>query len=402
MKRMILACAIAAGWSWGLPGLSLAKDTLELVETVPVETSLDDPSLRSAHDVWLEMIDGAELSLDLAQFYVSPKEGGTGRLTVVLNAIRRAAARGVNVRLLVDAKFARRYPQALRELDAVNGVQVRKWDLNKLNGGVLHAKYFLVDRRSLYLGSQNFDWRALEHIQELGVRVDSEALAADLSKVFEDDWRRALGEQVSKSSVHKGRNIPLEFGKQTVYGQIVATPNTLLPSGIGSELDRMTQALRGAKTKIRLQLLSYAVKGYDGQAWSHMDQLLRDAAKRGVLVEIMLADWSKKPPKVEAIQALAAVPNISIKFITIPPWSGGHIPFARVVHAKYMTVDSHWSWIGSSNFSGDYFLNCRNVGLMVRGRGMVQELDRWFHRVWVSSYAELVDPDTTYTPPRIK
>jgi hypothetical protein len=29
--------------------------------------------------------------------------------------------------------------------------------------GVLHAKYFVVDGREAYLGSQNFDWRALAH-----------------------------------------------------------------------------------------------------------------------------------------------------------------------------------------------------------------------------------------------
>src|SRR5512140_1591724 len=41
----------------------------ELVESVPIETTLDHPELRDASDVWLDMIAGAHTSIDLAQFY---------------------------------------------------------------------------------------------------------------------------------------------------------------------------------------------------------------------------------------------------------------------------------------------------------------------------------------------
>ena len=45
------------------------------------------------------------------------------------------------------------------------------------DGGVLHSKAMVVDREVVFLGSANFDWRALEHIQELGALVHSEPLA---------------------------------------------------------------------------------------------------------------------------------------------------------------------------------------------------------------------------------
>ena len=44
---------------------------------------------------------------------------------------------------------------------ALPGAESRLFDVGKAWGGVLHAKYFLVDDDGLYLGSQNFDWRAL-------------------------------------------------------------------------------------------------------------------------------------------------------------------------------------------------------------------------------------------------
>ena len=64
-------------------------------------------------------------------------------------------------------------------------VEVHRLDLAP---GVLHAKYFVVDGRDAYLGSQNFDYRSLEHIFEIGVHTDSPAVATGLERVFESDW----------------------------------------------------------------------------------------------------------------------------------------------------------------------------------------------------------------------
>ena len=44
---------------------------IELVETAPIETTLDHADIPNAADVWLEMIGGAKRSIDLAEFYVS-------------------------------------------------------------------------------------------------------------------------------------------------------------------------------------------------------------------------------------------------------------------------------------------------------------------------------------------
>ena len=52
---------------------------------------------------------------------------------------------------------------------------------------------------------------------------------------------------------------------------------------------------------------------------------------------------------VEAIQALSRVPGVSARFLDIPAWSGGFVPFARVANAKYMVVDGARAWIGTSS-----------------------------------------------------
>ena len=365
----------------------------QFAESVPVETALDDPAFPDAADVWLEMIGGAKTSIDIAQFYVAPGEGN--RLRPVLDAIEAAAARGVAVRLVADAKFAQTYPKTLDALDALDGIEVRRYDMKPLTGGVLHAKYFIVDRTTAWIGSQNFDWRSLEHIQELGARFALPEVVEPLGRVFELDWGLAGGgvRPLTAPTPVPDTPAPIRF---------VASPQTLLPSGVPWDLPLLVRALDGAKTRIRVQLLSYALIGYDGQYWDELDRALRRAAARGVEVQMLLANWNQKTPKVEAIQSLAVMPNIDVRFVTIPPWSGGFVEFARVVHSKYLVVDEDWAWLGTSNWSRDYFHASRNVGVIFEGLEAARALHGYFERLWTSPYAAEVDPGRTYESPRIK
>src|ERR1051325_10496352 len=78
---------------------------VQLGETRPIETMLGDGSLPPALDGWVEMIQGARQEVDLELFCLSTKSGEA--LDPVLDEIGRAAARGVRVRLLLDAGMHR-------------------------------------------------------------------------------------------------------------------------------------------------------------------------------------------------------------------------------------------------------------------------------------------------------
>src|SRR5678816_2321717 len=111
--------------------------------------------------VWLDMIGAARSSIDLGQFYASNQQ--PSRLEPVVRALEAAVARGVRVRFLAELGFVKTYPDTLERL-ARAGAQVRHLDLKPTPGGILHAKYFIVDDREAFFGSQNFDYRSLEHI----------------------------------------------------------------------------------------------------------------------------------------------------------------------------------------------------------------------------------------------
>lgn len=75
----------------------------ELVQSAPVETNLAVPGIRETSQVWTEMINSAQKSIDLEEFYIYTKKGTA--LDPVMAALESAAARGVQVRLIVDQSF---------------------------------------------------------------------------------------------------------------------------------------------------------------------------------------------------------------------------------------------------------------------------------------------------------
>ena len=368
-----------------------------LVETAPAETTLDHADIADAKDVWPQMLASARKSLDIAQFYVSDAPGK--RLGPVLKAVEAAAGRGVRVRVLAEDDFYKAYPEALERLAKVPNVSVRRYQVKPLMGGILHAKYFVVDRERAYLGSQNFDWRSLEHIQELGVQIAQPQVVQALSDVFETDWWLASGgDRTARVRTVEGSAFPVQAGDAKLT--LVADPKGWLPDESLWSLPRLVALIDSAKRNVRVQVLTYQARGKGGR-FRELEEALQRAAARGVKVELMVADWSQRPAVLEGLKALHAPPGLTVKLVTIPQWSGGFIPYARVVHAKYLVVDGRAAWIGTSNWERGYFYEGRNVGLIVEGGALPLRLEQLFAELWSGPYAQALDPARSYPAPRI-
>lgn len=44
---------------------------------------------------------------------------------------------------------------------------MRKVNLGKLTNGTLHSKFWIVDRKHVFIGSANMDWRAITEVKLL-------------------------------------------------------------------------------------------------------------------------------------------------------------------------------------------------------------------------------------------
>lgn len=372
-----------------LLAIAACAPSIELIKSVPSETDFDQSTWQSAGALWPQMIARAKHKIDVAQFYVVRSDAGKDALSTVLEALIAAAQRGVAVRLLADEAMVGVYPQELERL-AQKGIVVRRIDLRPLTGGVLHAKYFVVDDREAFVGSQNFDWRSLEHIHELGVHLRSPVLARALTAVFDSDWALAAGQPappIAPASV-----ITRESG-EALRIDLVASPQKMSPEAAW-ELPAIVEMITNAQRSVRIELLVYRGPGEADRdtPMARIEQALIAAAARGVRVEILFSDWMLRDSHKQGLRGLRDRPGITVKIVTIPRSSKGDIPFARLIHAKYLAVDESRFWVGSSNWEDRYFLRSRNIGVRVESPRLCREVEQHFDALWTSPYATPLPP----------
>lgn len=384
LLAIIALAAVPANAAFSVPGY-------ELVYSYPVETTLDEPDMRLAQDVWPEMFDSAKKRIDIEQFYVTPSTGEP--LEASLQALERAAKRGVKIRVLLEKKFEKNSLDGIARLKSIPGLELRILDWSSVQGaGIIHAKFFVVDSTRAYVGSQNFDWRSLKHIHEMGLAVSDGPVVADIQKVFEHDWAEPQtgGEATSPDGDRSGR------------GYLVASPWRHNPAGVGDSESELVRVIGEAKDEILVQNLEYLPLTYarPPRFYGVIDNALRAAAVRGVKIKLLLSHWTTEEPGVKHLQSLAVLPGIEVRVITIPEVKSGRIPFARVAHSKYMIVDGKALWLGTSNWHGGYYDDSRNLELIVKDEAIAARAAAVQKHLWDSAYAAPLEMTKAYPKPR--
>ncbi len=393
---------------FALVNICLSQSVFQIVESVPAETILEESKLPRATDVWIDMIKSARKTIDMETFYIANEKNEP--LEKVIAEIISAANRGVIVRIMIDEKFFERYPESTKEFDSIKNITLKKIPFGKIAGGVMHAKYFVVDGIDLFLGSQNFDYRALKHIHEIGVRVKNKDLASMFLRIFETDWTLCDGYStdnkkeliaVTNDIIYTSKNM-LSISDD-VYGSVklypAFSPNKLVNKGFAKEEAELIKFIKNAKDHLFINYYSYSTKGTNKKTqYLKIDNEIRKAAGRGVEVKIVFSDWAIKKDAIEQIKDLSQVKGIEIKFSTIPQHSSGFIPYSRVQHCKVIIADDDMSWISTSNLERDYFFESRNATLIIESEKVNEELEKVFMRVWNSNYVDKVDINKEYKP----
>ncbi|MDP1832490.1 MAG: phospholipase D-like domain-containing protein [Geothrix sp.] len=369
------------------PGIQPQVPATRLVQSIPAETDLADPALPFAKDVWLDLIRGAKTSVEAAEFYVTSRPGSA--LEPVLAELEKAGARGVMVRFLLSSKMLEQDPASVARIRRIPGAEVRSFDLAGVSKGILHAKYFVVDGREAFLGSQNFDWRALEHIHELGVRTTDARIVSRLSRLFAVDWTFAGDRKLPDFPA-----LPPAIARPDA--ELVASPPFLTPKDIRPAIEALVELLGQARQTVRVQLLVYSPISGQDHYWPVLDNALRAAAVRGVKVKLLVSDWVLGGRALPHLKALTLIPNLEVKVASIPEAKEGHIPFSRTIHSKYLVVDEAHLALGTSNWEEGYFTESRNVELIFRDSPLAGQAARIFDRLWDSRYAFALDPMKAY------
>jgi len=140
-------------------------------------------SRRSLRRAYLQRINGAQSSIEIANSYFIPDRS-------VRSALYRAVLRGVRVRVLVpwksDVAVVQFALEAMYESLLRNGVEVYAFP-----GPMMHAKTAIVDDRYTTIGSFNLDERSRTKNLEVNIGVEDVAFATYVRRWFERDLETA-------------------------------------------------------------------------------------------------------------------------------------------------------------------------------------------------------------------
>jgi phosphatidylserine/phosphatidylglycerophosphate/cardiolipin synthase-like enzyme len=394
LLAMALTLSGTANAEFGIPGF-------ELVYTTPEETTLQNADLRDPATVWCDMFDAAKTEIVIAQFYVSGKTGAS--LDKVIAHLASAGERGVKIRFLMEekGKSASDMP-TIERLKKIPNLDFRFIEFGKLRGqGIIHAKYIVVDKAVAYVGSQNFDWRSLSHIHETGLRISDAAIVNQVRAIFDFDWQaQAL---LADGKTVPGLNPSVVLADNTQAAYLVASPNEFNPPGVGDSESELVRLLATATSEVRITLLDYAplsfAPGHKRPYYAVIDNAVRATLARGVKIKLMVSNWNTEEPAIHYLKSLAVLPGMEIRIVTLPQPSTGFIPFARVVHTKAMEIDGKLAWIGTSNWSGGYLDNSRNLEIVLRNESMAKRLMELHEQTWSSPYALPLDIQKAYPKP---
>jgi cardiolipin synthase len=319
----------------------------------------------------------------------------------VIDAVIRAAGRGVRCRVMVDSLGSRKWLSGLYALLAPAGVQFEEslpvgfWRFLRWRTARIdlrnHRKIAVIDGRIGYTGSQNIvDARYAEGVtyEELVVRVTGPAVL-ELQYVFAGDWFVETAEVLDSPEIFP---FPERIGPNAAQ---------VLPSGPGQPTEnnqRLFVALiHGARERVVITT-PYFIPD------EPILQAMQTAVLRGVEVHVIVSR--------RADQLLVALAQRSYYGQMLEYGIQIHLYQPRFLHAKHMSVDNQIALIGSSNMDIRSFQLNNEISLIFYGADVASrmhleeerylrrckqlDLARWVRRPRVAKIAEriarLLDP----------
>jgi cardiolipin synthase len=318
---------------------------------VEVLVDYDDTLARLAADV-----ERAEHHVHLL-FYIFADDRATAPL---VEALGRAAKRGVRCRVLADAIGSRAGLRTLRPKLTGLGVAVqemlpvsllpwRKARLDLRN----HRKIAVIDGRVGYTGSQNLicaDFKKGISYEELMVRVTG-PVVLELQYVFASDWFLEADEALDGEE---------EFPGPVIAG---AVPAQVLPSGPAFSTQnnqRLIVALVHGAGKRVVLTTPYFIPD------EPLLQAMQTAVLRGTEVHLVVSETGDQP--------IVALAQQSYYEELLEAGVRVHLYRKNFLHAKHLSIDDSVAVIGSSNLDIRSFALNAEVMLMLYDRGVTARL----------------------------
>jgi cardiolipin synthase len=312
-------------------------------------------------------IDRAENHAHLL-FYIFADDRATAP---VVEALGRAAKRGVRCRVLADAIGARAGLRTLRPRLTALGVEVREmlpvrlWPWKKARLDLRnHRKIAVIDGRVGYTGSQNLVAAAFKDgvtYEELVVRVTGPVIL-DLQYVFAADWFLETGEVLDGEA---------EFPSPEIAGGVPAQALASGPAFPTQNNQRLIVALvHGAARRVVLTT-PYFIPD------EPLLQAMQTAVLRGVEVHLVVSEKED--------QFFVSLAQKSYYEELLEAGVQIHLYRKNFLHAKHLSIDDSVALIGTSNLDIRSFALNAEVMLMIYDPGVVARLAAEQERYYANS-----------------
>lgn len=293
----------------------------------------------------LAMMEGARDRLHVVQFEIYDN----GSVSLLVDALVAARARGVQVALLADEEVSGT-PPAVADLQA-RGVDARLDSPDRTT----HNKLIVADS-SVLVGSTNWSDSSIDRNNEANLYVGDPTVADWYESYFQALW--------ADSSVQP--SIPWEGG------------GTLTPWSNPQTADGLLACIGGATAEIAVVM--YAMMYYEGDTDSTPTALVEalvEAHQRGVQVKVLLdrSEWIRENDINDASSSRLQEAGVEVRFS--PP--------EEITHAKLLTCDGQ-VFLGDANWSTSGLLSYQGTSISVEDASMAVAYRSWFTSLWSRSY----------------
>ncbi|KAM7352250.1 5'-3' exonuclease PLD3-like [Cochliomyia hominivorax] len=413
---------------------------MQLVESIPEHLNFSDgsPSFMSTYEAWKILLYVSKNSLDIASLYwtlrgedvVHDPTDAQGE-DIFQSLINVGLGGKVKIRIAQSIPTNNQPNNDTQILKEKGAAEIRSLDFQRLLGaGVLHTKFWISDNKHIYLGSANMDWRSLTQVKEMGIlALNCPTLAKDLGKIFEEYWVLSTNAAVipkqwpSKYSTKYNFENPMILNVNNIYKQFAllsSSPPPLTSKGRVDDINAVLATIAKAKLFINIAVMDYyplIIYTEQKKYWPLIDDALKEAAiNRKVIIKMLISWWRYSNPSedyfLKSLQDISySMPGVNIKIKRFEVPVDEHeflIPHSRVNHNKYMVTDNI-AYIGTSNWSGDYFINTAGVGLVMpdteqtiengnKTSTLRMDLLSVFERDWNSPYTSDLETENIIMP----
>ncbi|XP_023258487.1 phospholipase D4 [Seriola lalandi dorsalis] len=407
----------------GGANFSTDQCSMALVESIPQHVKYNDNATLGIplEQVWKDLISMATDQVEVVSFYwtltgedinVNSSSDIPGK--DILRELEALPSRNVSVRVVTSVPTVRTNSTDLKILKQ-KGVHVREVNFGRLMKGVLHTKFWIVDRKHVFIGSANMDWRALTQVKELGVVIyNCSSVAEDLHKIFQSYW--VMGESNSSlprpwpsnydTDINKHHPLLVEADNVSSSIYLSASPPSFCPPSRTQDLEAILSIISEAEHYVDVAVMEYfPTTRFEKplRYWTFIDDAIRMAAfERKIKIRMLIScGRDSDPAMLPFLKSLASMDSphhqisIQVKLYIVPVGNQTDIPYSRVNHNKYMVTDKV-AYIGTSNWSGDYFVTTAGVGLVIsqhaphpewKTKALQHQLRVVFDRDWNSKFA---------------